>query len=302
MTETKTVFKPLKIEDKTLYDSFLPDGYVRGCEFTFANLLLWGKPQYCILHSQLLLFVNYNGYLAYPFPLGKGNKKAAIDAIINHAKESGHPCRIIGLDTEAKAWLEEEYPESFRYLFLPDSFDYVYNIDDLADLAGKKYHGKRNHIHRFLDEHPDFYTESISDNNKQAVIDMAKQWYNAKAEENPESDFHREIGALSTAFDCYDNLCMEGLVLYDQGEILAFTMGSKMYGDMFDVHFEKALPGVGGAYTVINREFARYIREKHPEIKYFDREEDMGIEGLRKAKRSYYPHCQIEKYRAELIK
>jgi hypothetical protein len=93
---------------------------------------------------------------------------------------------------------------------------------------------------------------------------------------------------------------MEGLVLVEDGKPLAVTMGSRLCDCTFDVHFEKALSSVDGAYAAINRGFARYLREKYPEVEFLNREDDLGIEGLRKAKLSYNPHHMVEKYWAYL--
>ena len=109
-----------------------------------------------------------------------------------------------------------------------------------------------------------------------------------------------EERALSRAFRHLTDLEMEGLALFVGGEIIAFTLGSRLSDDTFDVHFEKARADIQGAYPAINNEFAKYIRQKHPEVRYLDREEDMGIEGLRKAKKSYRPHHQVEKHWARL--
>ena len=104
--------------------------------------------------------------------------------------------------------------------------------------------------------------------------------------------------ALFKALRHREELDMEGLVLMDGDEILAMTLGSFLSSNTFDVHFEKAREEVDGAYTVVNQEFARYLRLKYPEIAYLDREDDMGLEGLRKAKLSYHPHHMIDKHRA----
>ena len=94
---------------------------------------------------------------------------------------------------------------------------------------------------------------------------------------------------------------MEGIVLTVGGEVLGFTMASRLSADTFDVHFEKARADVQGAYAAVNCEFANYLREKYPLVKYLDREEDMGLEGLRRAKESYHPHHKVEKCWACLL-
>ena len=104
--------------------------------------------------------------------------------------------------------------------------------------------------------------------------------------------------ALELAFRNFDTLGLEGGLLRVNGEVVAFTIGEKQNADTYTVHFEKAFPEVQGAYPMINREFVRYITKLHPEMLYINREDDMGMENLRKAKRSYYPDLMVEKYMA----
>ena len=107
--------------------------------------------------------------------------------------------------------------------------------------------------------------------------------------------------ALDKAFAHFTELEFEGIILYaEAGYPVAFAMGNRISGDTFDVNFEKAFADVQGAYPMINREFARHIHEHHPEIRYLNREDDMGVEGLRKAKESYHP-IFLEKYIAREI-
>jgi hypothetical protein len=126
---------------------------------------------------------------------------------------------------------------------------------------------------------------------------MVEKWY-ADRQASETGDFDYEIEVFRRAMENFNELGLEGLALMDNGEVLAVTFGSKMQDDTLDVHFEKARADVDGAYVAINNGFAKYIRQKDPEIKFLDREEDMGIEGLRKAKQSYYPCHRIIKYTA----
>ena len=130
---------------------------------------------------------------------------------------------------------------------------------------------------------------------------MLEQWFETIIQENPNEDFHMERAALSKALKHYKELDIEGLLLKDDNKILAVTLGSQLSANTFDVQFEKAPRDINGAYTAINYEFARYLREKHPEIRFLDREEDMGIEGLRIAKERYFPHHMVEKCWAHLV-
>lgn len=294
-------FKPVTIQDKPLYEKYLFDGSERGCEYTFANIYLWGRQQATILHDHMVRFSQFNRRSVYPYPVGQGNKKNILDAIIADAKERGIPCRLTGLYTHEKQTLEALYPGMFRFHCDRDSYDYVYDINNLADLPGSKYHKKRNHFNRFRDTYPDYTVAPITSDNITLAMEMTESWYESRLVENPDSDFHMERVALNKALKHFEELEMEGLLLLNEGKVLALTLGSRMSPNTFDVHFEKAPGDINGAYAAINCEFARYIRNKYPEIQFLNREEDMGIEGLRIAKQRYYPHHMVEKCWACLL-
>lgn len=294
-------FKRITIEDKSIYDKYLNDGRERGCEFSFANLFLWGRQSVAFVHDHALMFSQFNQKTVYPFPVGDDNVREALDAIIADSEERGIPCRITGVRPWQKEIIENLYPGKFRFHCDRGSFDYIYNIDDLAELKGQKYQSKRNHCNRFYESHPDYKVEPLNDDNITKVKLMAENWFEDKLKANPESDFHMERKALEKVFDNYEELGVESLVLTDDGDVLAFTIGNRMSDTTFDINFEKAVSGVQGAYAVINREFANYLRSKYPDVKFLDREEDLGIEGLRKAKESYYPTRLIDKCWACLL-
>ena len=124
--------------------------------------------------------------------------------------------------------------------------------------------------------------------------DLIEHWFFSK-EEEPDMDMGLEKVALRRAFEHFENLGLEGLILYVGEQPVAVTMGSRLSEDTFDVHFEKAREDVQGAYGAINRAFARYLREKYPSLRYLNREDDLGLPGLRKAKLSYNPAFLVEK-------
>ena len=291
-------FRPIELNDKKLYNEFLYQGSLRGCECSFGNLFMWGLQGISEIHGHVVLYSRYDCHCFYPFPIGAGNKKAVLDAIFTDAIERGVcPC-LTSLNEEAKATMEKLYPNQFYFHADRRSFDYVYEIDALADLKGRKLARKRNHLKHFKKNHPDYEVTPITLENMNRVRAFVADWYKLKLDDAPDSDFHLEQEALEKVFTHFADLEMEGLILEEHGEVLGITMASQMYPDTFDVHFEKARGDIDGAYTTINSEFANYLRNKYHHIKYLDREEDLGIPGLRKAKTSYFPHHLIKKYKA----
>ena len=294
-------FQPLTLEDRGRFEAYLLDGAERGCEYSFANLYLWGRQRAAEVAGHLVLFSQFSRRSVYPYPVGTGDKTPVLEALIRDAEERGIPCRITGLNQENMALVEEKFPGQFRFHCDRDSYDYVYAIDDLADLKGRKYQKKRNHFNRFRDAYPHYTVEPLCGGNIDEVKALTDRWYAHKLAEDPQGDYHMERAAISKALKHYEALGMEGLVLRDGADVLAYTLGSPLSPDTFDIHFEKARPEAEGAYPVINCEFARYLREKYPHIQYLNREDDLGLEGLRKAKLSYYPHHLREKCWACLL-
>ena len=291
-------FERLSIEQKPGIDALLRHANHRGCAFSFVNLYIWGRQCAARVGDDLLLFSHFGGKTMYPYPVCPADPRPAIEALMADARERGIPLRLTGLNTQDVEDLQRWYPDQFAFHCGRDGHDYVYAIDDLADLKGKKYQPKRNHINRFLAQFPDARILPLSEETIPDAKALADRWHQRRS---AEEDTGMELAALNRAFAHWQALELEGLVLYVGSQVVAMTMGSRLNEETFDVHFEKADLDYPGAYAVINRAFARHIREKHPEIRFLNREEDMGLEGLRKAKLSYYPHHMVEKCWAHLM-
>ena len=291
-------FERLTTDKKSEYDMLLRHASHRGCAYSFTNLFLWGRQSAAKLEDNLLLFSHFGGKTMYPYPAGPNVTRQTIDLLMADARERGIPFRLSGLNALDLEQLESWYPGKFRFHCGRDSHDYVYAIDDLADLKGKKFQPKRNHVNRFLAEYPDAVILPLSEKTLPDAQALASRWYQRRTDEE---DAGMEHIALQRAFAHWQELGMEGLVLYVGSQVVAMTMGSFLDEETVDVHFEKADTDYPGAYAVINRAFARHLREKYPNLKYLNREEDMGIEGLRKAKLSYQPHHMVEKCWAHLM-
>lgn len=285
---------------KDTYNRYLAADRRQGCEFSFANVSIWGRQRMAVLHDHVVLFSQFGRCSVYPFPLGAGDIRPVLDAIIQDARERGIPCRISSLSKEHCDLLQQLYPGKFRFHTNRDDYDYVYRTEDLALLKGKKYQSKRNFCNRFWSANPTCRLEPMEQRHLDAVRQMLDAWYENRMAADPYNDFHLEQVALGRALDKWQALGMEGMVLMEEEKVLAFTMGSPLGESTFDIHFEKALDIADGAYNVINQGFAQYLMEKHPEITWLNREDDLGLPGLRKAKLSYQPDHLVEKYWARL--
>lgn len=292
-------FQKITPDMRTEYEAYLLP-LRKSCEYSFTNLCIWGRQRATVLDGFLVLFSQFDRRIVYPYPAGQGDIRPVLDAVIHDAQVRGIPCCITGLSREDIDTLETLYPGRFRFQCDRDSFDYVYRIEDLATLKGRKFQKKRNHLNKFRSVYPHWRVEPISASNLTAVREMAQQWYQNRMENDPTGSYALEQIALERAYAQYEKLQLDGLVLYHEDEVLAFSIASRLSEDTIDVHFEKAREDVDGAYTAINQAFAQYLHEKYPDILYLDREEDMGLEGLRKAKLSYNPDHLTEKCWARL--
>jgi len=284
------------LEDKPLYEEHLAAMPERGCEYSFANLFMWGRQELAFEDGCVLFFSHFNGRSVYPFPIGGGDRRAALEKIISDARQRGIPCRITNMTESDRQDLETWFPGLFEIRHSRDNYDYVYAVDALADLRGKKLQKKRNHVNRFRSQYPDYRVEPISCANLPRVQHMINDWFLGRRQSDPEGDYLLENLAMAKAFSHYEGLQMEGIALLLEDRVVAVTLGSRISSDTFDIHFEKAREEIPGAYNAVNCEFARYLRMKYPEAVWLNREDDMGLEGLRSAKLSYGPHHMIEKY------
>lgn len=172
-----------------------------------------------------------------------------------------------------------------------DLFDYVYLSSDLAELGGRKYHQKRNHISAFTSAYP--YKFELIDSKNLPILKEAAETLYALSGGGLEDEY-RAIGEVIENFEALD---LRAAVLTVNRQIVAYTIGEKANDDTAIIHIEKANRDFAGAYATINNMFAK---SQFADLTYINREEDMGIEGLRKAKLSYNPHHFNEAYVIDL--
>lgn len=289
------IFKRPELSDRQWVNDLLSREGSRACEHNFASIYLWATayPQKIARVGDRLLVEMLGGPgLSHLFPMGSGPLAPALDTAKADAADHGAPLTLICLTAEQKTQLEEEFHGRFTFQEDRDGFDYLYTVDKLADLAGKKLHAKRNHIHRLDEACPGWTWAPLTQADIPACLAMDAAWHqDALTRETVRglSTLDDEHRALGLALEHLPALGLEGIVLRWQDTLLGFTLGAPLTETIFDVHFERARGEIQGAYPAVNRSFARYIRQKYPHIRYLDREDDMGLPGLRKAKLSYAP-------------
>ena len=233
------------------------------------------------------------GYI-FAYPKGSGDVKPIIDELLEDAHSRDQKLIMRGLTPKTLEEFEPVYGDRFTIEENREDADYIYTVEKLRDLRGRKLSSKRNHIKHF-ERNGEWEFKLIESGED---IDSAREFVAEFYKEKGDPDLVKEADAIEQMFENYEVLGFFGGLLYQNGEPVAFTAATQLDQLTMDVHFEKALPGVEGAYTMINREFVKAISEKFPDVEYINREEDMGLEGLRKAKESYHPDVLLMKYTA----
>jgi len=248
----------------------------------------WAICQGCLL---VKVTVNNVTFVLPPF----GGINEELPKIIEALRENfqGNPFEIHGIYDSTLERLKKFAPEiAADYTLDRNNCDYVYLREDLANLAGRKFHGPKNHVNRFIKDHPDYTYEAITSANLEECLAYGRKWCVERA--NTDESIMFEDEAIEEAFKSYEALQLRGgLIRYD-GKVQAFSFGEKMVNsDMAVIHVEKADPQVNGLFNIINRDF---VRNAWPDVKYINREEDMGKPGLRRAKESLCPAFLVNKY------
>ncbi len=233
----------------------------------------------------------------YLSPVGEGRLAAALDRLESDAEERGIPYKLVSVAEPMIERIEAAKPGKFVFSHKnEDSDDYIYLAEKLRTLSGKKLQSKRNLVNRFKASYENRWSyEDITPENTDEVLSFQKKW----CKENgcgKNRDLTGETFAITKTLGNFSALGIRGGMLKLDGEVIAFTLGCRAAEDMYIVQIEKADHNIPGAYQMINQQF---VLRNCEDVMYVNREEDLGIEGLRKAKRSYYPVMRGVKYTAE---
>ncbi len=270
-------FKPVGLEDRDAIESYLHRYPAGTCEMSFPNILIWKdseRPRAAILNRNLCLLLEPTFEPPYFLPpSGDTEIERTIASCLNHTPR---------LSRVPEA-LVRQHGASFRVEERRDDFDYVYRTADLAELKGKKFDGKRNQIKKFESRFDHAY-ERLSRQHVDGCRRLLDEWCESKG--NSDTSLQAKKSAILEALALFEALELKGGVVLVKGRVEAFTLGSRLAPDTALIQIEIANPAFPGLAQWINREF---VRREWLSFPFINREQDMGLPGLRKAKLSYQP-------------
>ena len=296
--------KQLTCTDKPTFDAFFGARYCENAEYTFTNLFMWREMlnlRWAVDDDVLYIFSSNEEIFAAWQPIGEPDKMSdAITKILRTADEIRGDKKFMFVVVE-KIFADElaRYPHAkFNITAERDNFDYVYLAQDLINLSGRKFHGKKNHLNAFRKEYPNAVYLPITEEIIPKCRVELNAWSEMHKRANPDDPFiGYEQAAIHEIFDHFDRFKLKGGAILLDGKVAAFTFGERLNSDTAVIHVEKADSNVRGIYAAINQAF---VEREWSNMTYINREEDMGIDGLRQAKESYRPVKLIEKFNATL--
>ena len=295
------IFKEIDIDSYKELRPFFNSVDYEACEYCFTTLYMWRdmyKTSYYIEDDFAIIVGEYEGDRFSVLPLAKKDKiHKAIAFMINYFNKEDHRIYLRAVTKEVVELLQKDYPGRFEYIEERDYFDYVYDAESLRTLKGRKNQKKRNHLNYFIKEYEGRVEyKKLDKENFDDCITLLKAWTVNKEENgDKEEGIDDEFVAIKKIFDHYDVLREDVKIsgIYIDNKLEAFTIGEKINEHMAVIHIEKANPEIRGLYPYINQQF---LVNEFPDVELVNREEDLGLEGLRKAKLSYHPCKFVEKY------
>jgi hypothetical protein len=292
----------ITIDKKDLIDRYLKLNCIESSEFTFTNLFMWRQSyniKYTIINDLLIVFGGKTAQFA-TFPIGDTSRendiRNAISEILRYFKATNQTAMIRLCSEESVELLHKLFPNQFTITEDVNMFDYVYSIPELISLSGKKFHQKRNHINKFKSLY-EFEYRKITAENLNECIELFERWCIGRTAENIElSEGKQAFDEFITNFESLDDV--RGGGIYVENKLIAFSFGEPLCGHTVVIHFEVADTQYLGAFPMINQQF---LENEWNVFQFVNREEDMGLEGLRRAKRSYNPVTMIKKYVATMV-
>ncbi len=284
-------FRDIRVEDKELFDRYKSE--TSASEGSFATLYIWDDYYRAqVADDGEFFYYKFNvrdRIPSYYFPLGHGDPNVALDRLKEYCRANGHIMAFRLVNEEQLQKLMAYPGAKFVANEERDCEDYVYPTEQMITLAGKKLHAKRNHINYFVENYNYSYEEVDA---ATAVNECAPLMYELVSEKDHNQNPF-ELSAMKKYFDNYSALGEKGAVIRVDGKIVAMSFGEAIKNDMALIQLEQARDEYRGAYQMINKLFCENAWSGYT---YVNREEDMGIDGLRQAKESYQPAFLVKKY------
>lgn len=290
-------FKKLNLEDKPLFDKHLKPYNLKSCEYSFITLFIWKEAcsmEYAVYNDIIILKKrDFNGKTHFMQPIGY-NKEQLRDVfkILREYKEEADMDYLFkDLESNFIDDLKEYCNLDADVIEDRDNFDYIYPSESLMSLSGKKLHGKKNHYNQFIKNY-EYYVKDIKEISTEECMESLRRWLFTKGNA-VDKHLEDEFNGIEQLLKNKDELKYEGVAVYVEDKIAGLTIGEKVNDEMAIIHVEKADPQIRGLYAFINRTF---VQQYFNDVRIINREQDLGKEGLRKAKESYKPFEFIKKY------
>lgn len=314
-------FKPIALESRSEILGFLQNDHFSIADISFGNLYIWKHAReisYAICGGSLLIQTRQTHkegqtpYFFFPIAGDESSKLEALSALESYAQANGYPLHFERVEARNLPLLKLAFP-TISIEPTPDHFDYVYSVEELLHLSGRKFHKKKNHLNNFLQRYK-WELEPITQANAKELAKVARIWLDSNPAKS--DDLELEYLGICAALESFGELGLQGIAvrarekitlgsnnidpaLLDSSSlpIIAFSFGEAINDEMAVIHIEKAAPNIIGAYQIINQQL---LARCFSSLRYANREEDLGIPGLRQAKRGYNPVFMVEKFRAIL--
>src|SRR5574344_30907 len=291
-------FKKITIDDADFLRKYINNQHF-NCDWAIANIICWQDfyhVEWCFLLDHIIIRLHVNGgnaigYMLHPVA-DTPQLTLIIDLLTQDAAAYGQPLRLLSLSKDECNMINHCARDPFFFDNNRDYEDYIYLSENLKTLRGSQYAAKRNHVNQFS-SHYSYSYQPLRPNQLDECLRLEKMWLTKHFAH--ETKMTAEQKAIQYAFQHFDELNLIGGSLYVGDQLIAFTYGSEINEQTFGVHIEKADTEYKGVYSVINHLFVNHLPEKYV---YINREDDMGLEGLRKSKLSYYPYLMEPKYTA----
>lgn len=314
-------FKPIALESRSEILGFLQNDHFSIADISFGNLYIWKHAReisYAICGGSLLIQTRQTHkegqtpYFFFPIAGDESSKLEALSALESYAQANGYPLHFERVEARNLPLLKLAFP-TISIEPTPDHFDYVYSVEELLHLSGRKFHKKKNHLNNFLQRY-EWELEPITQANAKELAKVARIWLDSNPAKS--DDLELEYLGICAALESFGELGLQGIAVRAREKItlgsnnidpallessslpiIAFSFGEAINDEMAVIHIEKAAPNIIGAYQIINQQL---LSRCFSSLRYANREEDLGIAGLRQAKRGYNPVFMVEKFRAIL--